>query len=71
MPRSIDVVLRNENTEKGQPGDICKFIGYLCVMPDISSMMRPGQRTIVNTRNIETRGQMMEMEGVSGIKGIR
>ncbi len=71
MPRSIDVVLRNENTEKGQPGDICKFIGYLCVMPDISSMMRPGQRTTVNTRNIETRGQMMEMEGVSGLKGIR
>lgn len=52
MPRSIDVVLRNENTEKGQPGDICKFIGYLCVMPDISSMMRPGERTTINTRNI-------------------
>ena len=33
MPRSIDVILRDENVEKAQPGDICKFIGYLCVLP--------------------------------------
>lgn len=33
MPRSIDVILRNEFTEKGQPGDICEIIGYLCVLP--------------------------------------
>ena len=42
MPRSSDVILRNDNTDKGQPGDICKFVGYLCVMPEIASMIKPG-----------------------------
>ena len=57
MPRSIDVVLRNENTEKGQPGDTCRFVGYLCVQPDIGSMLRPGEKTTINQMNLETRGQ--------------
>ena len=42
MPRSIEVVLRNENTEKGQPGDQIEVVGYLNVIPDISSLLRPG-----------------------------
>lgn len=33
MPRSINIVLRNYNVEKAQPGDMCKFVGYLCVVP--------------------------------------
>ena len=33
MPRSIDVIVRNENVEKAQPGDLCKFVGYICVVP--------------------------------------
>ena len=71
MPRSIDVVLRDENVERAQPGDICKFIGYLCVLPEIASMLKPGEKTTVTSRSIETRGNMMEMEGVKGVKGIR
>lgn len=71
MPRSINVVVRNFNTEKAQPGDICKFVGYLCVAPDIISMLRPGERTTLTTRNTETRGNTMEMEGVKGIQGMR
>lgn len=71
MPRSVDVIIRNDNTERGQAGDICRFIGYLCVQPEVSSMLRPGERTILNQRNLETRGNMMEMQGVEGLKGIR
>jgi DNA replication licensing factor MCM6 len=71
MPRSIDVVLRNDNTEKGQPGDILKVVGYLCVSPDISSMLKPGERTQLSTKNQNTRGNMGEMEGLTGVKGIR
>lgn len=33
MPRSLDVIIRNDNVEKGQPGDVCRFVGYLCVVP--------------------------------------
>lgn len=55
MPRSIDVIIRNDNTEKGQPGDICRFIGYLCVVPDIVSMLKPGERLSLSTRSINYR----------------
>jgi DNA replication licensing factor MCM6 len=58
MPRSIDVVLRNDNTEKGQPGDILHVVGYLCVSPDVSSMLKPGERTQLTTKNANTRGNM-------------
>lgn len=56
MPRSIDVILRNEFTERGQPGDICEIIGYLCVQPELSSMLKPGEKTQLTTRSNETRG---------------
>lgn len=59
MPRSINIVLRNHNAEKAQPGDMCKFVGYLCVVPDIASMLKPGERTVVSSRNMDTRGNMM------------
>ena len=52
MPRSIDIIIRNDNIEKGQPGDICKFVGYLCVQPEVSSMLRPGEKTTLNQRNM-------------------
>lgn len=69
MPRSIDVTLRNEFTERGQPGDICEIIGYLCVQPEIGSMLKPGERTQLSSKSIETRGA--EGAGISGIKGMR
>lgn len=42
MPRSLEVILRNECVEKAQPGDICHFTGNLTVQPDIVSMLKPG-----------------------------
>jgi len=42
MPRSLDVIIRNDNVERGQPGDVCRFVGYLCVVPELSSMFKPG-----------------------------
>jgi DNA replication licensing factor MCM6 len=71
MPRSIDVILRNEFTEKGQPGDICEIIGYLCVLPELSSMLKPGEKTQLTTRSNETRGLAQTEGGISGLKGIR
>lgn len=71
MPRSIDVILRNEFTERGQPGDICEIIGYLCVLPEISSMLKPGEKTQLTTRSNETRGVAHTEGGIAGIKGMR
>jgi len=71
MPRSIEVILRNDTCERGQAGDVCNFVGYLCVAPDISSMLKPGEKTQVSTRLADGRNNAFEMEGVSGIKGVR
>lgn len=73
MPRSLDVILHNEMVEKAQPGDICQFFGQMSVVPDIVSMIKPGDRTQVLTKNTETRGNTVGMEGVTGLKqtGVR
>ena len=71
MPRSIDVILRNDNTEKAQPGDICRMIGYLCVLPNVSSMFKPGERTQITTKNNDTKAMSgYENDGISGLKGM-
>lgn len=44
MPRSIDVIIRGEQVEKGQPGDKCIFIGTPVVVPDLYSMIKPGEK---------------------------
>ena len=50
MPRSMDVIVRDELTEKyfvikrSKPGDRCVFVGSLIAVPDISSLMKAGER---------------------------
>jgi hypothetical protein len=43
MPRTIDIVLRNETVERAKPGDKCIFVGTLCVVPEEAKNV-PGQR---------------------------
>jgi len=42
MPRTLDIVLRNEAVEKARAGDNCTFIGTLIVIPDVSQLNIPG-----------------------------
>jgi len=42
MPRSIDVILRNGLIDRGQPGDQVHIVGYLAVIPDVQSLLKPG-----------------------------
>ncbi len=34
-------------------------------------MLKPGERTQISTRSNDTRGAMNDMEGVTGVTGIR
>jgi DNA replication licensing factor MCM6 len=43
MPRSIDVILRNEMVERAKAGDKCVFTGSLVVIPDGSALARAGE----------------------------
>lgn len=63
MPRSIDVVLRNQLVEQAKPGDKCTFTGMLIVVPNVSNMYRskdPGQRG----------GKGRTGDGVQGFSGL-
>lgn len=44
MPRSTDVILRDELVDSAKPGDRCIFTGTLVVVPDIVSLMKPGEK---------------------------
>lgn len=43
MPRSIDVVVRNEMVERCKAGDSVIFVGSLVVIPDASALARAGE----------------------------
>jgi DNA replication licensing factor MCM6 len=45
MPRSMDVILRNEMVERAKAGDKCVFTGSLVVLPDASALARAGDPT--------------------------
>jgi DNA replication licensing factor MCM6 len=51
MPRSVDIILRNELCELVNPGDKCIFIGMLTVVPDIYSLTKPGEKNVIQRVN--------------------
>jgi len=42
MPRTLEVILRNDAVEKAKAGDRCDFIGTLIVVPDLHALKLPG-----------------------------
>ena len=70
-PRSIEVVLRNEIVEQAQPGDRATIVGTLIVVPEVFSMIKPGEKFEVakTGSGIRMPGQM-SMEGISGLSGL-
>jgi len=68
MPRSIDVILRNEMVERAKAGDTCVFTGSLVVLPDGSALARAGEAPRRTTRNLE---QQNNSGGVGGIRGLK
>ena len=48
MPRSVDVVLRNEVVERAKAGDKVVFTGAVVVIPDVSSLSRAGESAMAS-----------------------
>ena len=71
MPRTIDVILRNELVEKAKPGDKCTFIGTLIVVPDITSLYKPGEKVQKQIkREVAKKEDQKITSGVSGLKNL-
>ena len=45
MPRSIDIIVRNNIVDIAKPGDKCHLTGYLIAVPDITALTKPGEKT--------------------------
>jgi len=44
MPRSTDVIVRNSMVDMAKPGDSCLITGTLIVVPEVATLLRPGER---------------------------
>ncbi|PVZ99494.1 hypothetical protein BB558_004508 [Smittium angustum] len=62
VPRTLDIILRNEMVERVKPGDTAVFTGCLVAVPDV------GQMGIV--KSVETRRANDASEGVGGLKAL-
>ncbi|KAI8985504.1 MCM2/3/5 family-domain-containing protein [Pilobolus umbonatus] len=70
MPRSMDVIVRNEMVERAKAGDKVSFTGTLIVVPDISAFRTPGVSVEVQ-RDTTTRSRDgLANEGVTGLKAL-
>lgn len=76
MPRTMDVIVRNDLVERSKPGDKVDFTGCLIVVPDVSQLSMPGTKL----ENIPEGGRSQmgfssvpaaaNEHGVTGIKGL-
>jgi len=71
MPRSMDVIVRDEWCERCKPGDKVLITGSLIVVPDVPSMMNPSELKAQVRRDIRTRTDANgSSDGVRGLKGM-
>ena len=66
MPRSMDVIVRNEMVERAKAGDKCVFVGSLVVLPDGSALSRSGEAPHAT----KTRPSDAASGGGGGVRGL-
>ena len=70
MPRSIDVILRNEMVERCKAGDSVVFTGSLVVIPDGSALARAGEAP-QSSKSLPGRRRDESSGGGGGVKGLK
>ncbi|KJE89350.1 MCM complex subunit Mcm6 [Capsaspora owczarzaki ATCC 30864] len=70
MPRSLDIILRNEMVEIAKPGDKVLFTGTLVVVPDVSQLSSAGGRVEASSRNNSRSKDGYTTDGVMGLKSL-
>lgn len=52
LPRSIDLIVRNELCEQIKPGSTLNFTGYLVVVPDVTQLKLSNQKSITTSEGV-------------------
>ena len=60
--------IKLKNVDAVKPGDKCLFTGYLSVLPDISTLSKPGERTTVNQKTDGIKPNDFIRDGITGLK---
>ncbi|KAG9293351.1 hypothetical protein G9A89_007597 [Geosiphon pyriformis] len=68
MPRTLEVILRNEMVERAKPGQKCYFTGTLIVIPDINQFPLPGSTPELQR---SSRTRVSEAYGNAGVTGLK
>eukprot|EP01084_Bolivina_argentea_P225255 380708_1 len=68
MPRSVDVILRNEQCEQCKPGDNILFTGTLIVVPINQTKLSKGNTKLI--RNNGPIGPTNNLNNITGLKSI-
>lgn len=69
MPRTLEIIVRNELCEKSKPGDKCLFTGCPMVVPDIYSLLKPGEKVTHHLRKEAVRKEESRVN--NGVKGLK
>mmetsp|Transcript_51155 Transcript_51155/g.134732 ORF Transcript_51155/g.134732 Transcript_51155/m.134732 type:complete len:800 (-) Transcript_51155:266-2665(-) len=71
MPRSIDVIVRDEICEKCKPGDNVMVTGSMIVVPDVANLMNPSELKTSVVRKEINRGRREGLsDGITGLKEL-
>lgn len=70
MPRSIDVIVRNEMVERCKAGDSVVFVGSLVVIPDGSALARAGEAP-QSSKDVRRVADEATSGGGGGVKGLK
>lgn len=72
MPRSMDVIVRNEMVERCKAGDSVVFVGSLVVIPDGSALARAGEapQSSKNARRVSDEATSGGGGGIRGLKAL-
>ncbi|KCV72351.1 minichromosome maintenance protein 6 [Fonticula alba] len=71
MPRTMEIILRNETCDRVKPGDKAVFSGCLIVVPDVAQLSSgPGVKGQTQTRSSNARSRDASGEGTSGLKAL-
>ncbi|OBZ86512.1 DNA replication licensing factor mcm6 [Choanephora cucurbitarum] len=70
MPRSMDMIVRNEMVERAKAGDKCIFTGTLIVVPDVSAFRTPGTSVETQRDTSNRANEGIASEGVTGLKAL-
>jgi len=70
MPRTIDVIVRNEMVERAKAGDRVVLTGSLVVVPDGSALARAGEAARASGGNDGRSGKEAATGGGGGIRGL-